>query len=98
MNKNFRTVLLYLVLLAVLVWVVMASLKGNTTTVDISGFADRTGNADKNLQLAKERAFAVRDALKSAGIGDERIKLKKPEFVIGGAEADARRVDIVAAK
>jgi len=30
-NKNFRTVLLYLVLLAVLVWVVMASIKGNTT-------------------------------------------------------------------
>ncbi len=30
MNKNFRTVLLYLVLLAVLVWVVMASIKGNT--------------------------------------------------------------------
>ncbi|NTU72018.1 MAG: ATP-dependent zinc metalloprotease FtsH [Coriobacteriia bacterium] len=29
-NKNFRTVLLYLVLLAVLVWVVMASIKGNT--------------------------------------------------------------------
>jgi photosynthetic reaction center cytochrome c subunit len=76
----------------------VASLKGNAITVDISGFADKTGNADKNLQLAKERAFAVRDALKSAGIGDERIKLKKPEFVIGGAEADARRVDIVAAK
>jgi len=29
-NKNFRTVLLYLVLLAVLVWVVMASIRGNT--------------------------------------------------------------------
>ena len=28
MNKNFRTVLLYLVLLGVLVWVVMASIKG----------------------------------------------------------------------
>jgi photosynthetic reaction center cytochrome c subunit len=75
------------------------SLKQNAAlSVDLSGYADRTGNADRNLQLAKERAFAVRDALASAGIGANRIKLRKPEFVIGGAEADARRVDIVAAK
>lgn len=63
--------------------------------VDISGFADKTGNADQNLELAKQRAFAVRDALKAAGIGEERILLKKPEFVIGGAEAESRRVDII---
>lgn len=63
--------------------------------VAISGYADRTGNADKNLELAKQRAFAVRDALKSSGVAEERLVLKKPEFMIGGAEADARRVDIV---
>jgi len=78
---------------------VVEALKRNTAmTVDVSGFADRTGNPEQNLQLAKERAFAVRDALQGAGIGGNRINLKKPEFVIGGAEADARRVDIVAAK
>jgi photosynthetic reaction center cytochrome c subunit len=64
--------------------------------VDLSGFADKTGNASSNLALAKERTFAVRDALKAAGVAENRIALKKPEFVIGGAEADSRRVDIVA--
>jgi photosynthetic reaction center cytochrome c subunit len=63
--------------------------------VAISGYADKTGNADKNLELAKNRAFAVRDALKKGGVGEERITMRKPEFVIGGAEADARRVEII---
>ena len=66
--------------------------------VDLSGYADKTGNADANLELAKQRAFAVRDALKAAGVAEDRIQLKKPEFVIGGAEADARRVEIALAK
>ncbi len=65
--------------------------------VDLSGFADKTGNPSSNLALAKERAFVVRDALKAAGVAENRIALKKPEFVVGGAEADSRRVDIVAA-
>jgi photosynthetic reaction center cytochrome c subunit len=78
---------------------VVDALKKNVAmNVDVSGFADRTGNPEQNLQLAKERALAVRDALQGAGIGGARINLKKPEFVIGGVEADARRVDIVAAK
>lgn len=65
--------------------------------VDLSGYADKSGSMDKNLELAKQRAFAVRDALKSAGVAEDRINLKKPEFAVGGAEADARRVDIVTA-
>jgi photosynthetic reaction center cytochrome c subunit len=65
--------------------------------VDISGFADRTGSADKNLDLAKQRAFAVRDALKAAGVAESRINLRKPEFVIGGTSDESRRVDILPA-
>ncbi len=65
--------------------------------VDLSGFADKTGSPDKNMELAKQRAFAVRDALKAGGVGDDRINLRKPEFVIGGDAAESRRVDIVAA-
>jgi photosynthetic reaction center cytochrome c subunit len=64
--------------------------------VSLSGFADQRGNADKNMELAKQRAFAVRDALKAAGVAEARIVLKKPEFVIGGADGEARRVDIAA--
>ncbi len=63
--------------------------------IAISGYADKSGNADKNLELAKQRAFAVRDALKTAGVHEDRIELKKPAFVIGAAQADSRRVDIV---
>lgn len=65
--------------------------------VAISGFADKTGNANKNLDLAKRRALAVRDALKAAGISEDRLVMQKPEFAIGGAEAEARRVDLSAA-
>ncbi len=66
--------------------------------IALSGYADRTGSPDANLELAKQRAMAVRNALKAAGVAEGRIALKKPEFVIGGAESDARRVEIVAAK
>jgi photosynthetic reaction center cytochrome c subunit len=66
--------------------------------VAISGYADKTGTPDANLELAKQRAFAVRDALKAVGVAEDRLDLKKPEFVIGGAEADSRRVEIVAAR
>jgi outer membrane protein OmpA-like peptidoglycan-associated protein len=62
----------------------------------LSGFADQSGNAEKNLELAKVRAFAVRDALKAAGIAEDRIELKKPEFVVGGSSDNSRRVEIVA--
>jgi outer membrane protein OmpA-like peptidoglycan-associated protein len=64
------------------------------TKVSLSGFAEKTGNPEKNLELAKQRAFAVRDALKAAGVSEDRIELKKPEFVVGGADANARRVEI----
>jgi photosynthetic reaction center cytochrome c subunit len=67
--------------------------------VDLSGFADSRGSVEKNMELAKLRAFAVRDGLKAQGISEDRINLKKPESAVaGGAESDARRVDIVSVK
>jgi outer membrane protein OmpA-like peptidoglycan-associated protein len=65
--------------------------------VDISGFADQTGQVDHNLDLAKRRAFAVRDALTAAGAPADRIILRKPEFVIG-ATPESRRVDLIASR
>ena len=76
---------------------VAGTLAKSGARVDLSGFADKTGNAERNLELAKQRAFAVRDALKAAGVREDRINLKKPEFVVGGTSDDARRVDIVSA-
>ena len=34
----------------------------------------------------------------SAGVPVARIEMRKPEFVIGGADANSRRVDLVAAR
>jgi photosynthetic reaction center cytochrome c subunit len=78
---------------------VVAAMKANPDIkVDLSGFADKTGNPTKNLELAKQRAISVREALKTAGIDEARLQMKKPEFAVGGVESDARRVDIVGSK
>jgi outer membrane protein OmpA-like peptidoglycan-associated protein len=61
----------------------------------ISGFNDPTGDAAKNAELSKQRAFAVRDALKALGVGDDKIELKKPEnTTAAGSNAEARRVEV----
>jgi cytochrome c oxidase subunit II len=63
--------------------------------LSLSGFTDTTGSAATNAELAKTRAQAVRDALKAAGVAEDRIILKKPETITGGADArEARRVEI----
>lgn len=64
----------------------------------VSGFHDSTGDPAKNAELAKQRAFAVRDALKTAGVAESGIELKKPETATGsGNDAEARRVEVVIA-
>jgi len=60
----------------------------------LSGFHDATGDPVKNAELAKERAKAVREALKAAGVAPERIGLRKPESTTGdGSDKEARRVE-----
>jgi ammonium transporter, Amt family len=75
-------------------------LKGNADAkVQVSGFTDKTGDPDKNKELAKARAFAVRDALKAAGVADDKIVLVKPDLVMTvGSPDEARRVEISLAK
>jgi len=61
----------------------------------ISGFHDPSGNQAVNEEIAKNRAVAVREALKGAGIGEDRIEMKKPEVTTGsGDAAEARRVEV----
>jgi outer membrane protein OmpA-like peptidoglycan-associated protein len=68
---------------------------GIGTTITITGYADRTGASGDNVELAKRRAVAVRDALVQLGIQAERIRLKPPAEVTGsGSDAQARRVEI----
>ncbi len=48
-----------------------------------------------NAELAKQRAFAVRDALKALGVAEDKIELKKPEeTTASGSNAEARRVEV----
>jgi outer membrane protein OmpA-like peptidoglycan-associated protein len=48
-----------------------------------------------NAEIAKQRAFAVRDALVAAGVAESRIELRKPTETEGGPDnREARRVEI----
>ena len=64
----------------------------------LSGFHDATGDPAKNAEIAKKRAFAVRDALIGAGVTESSLELKKPEQSTGtGNNAEARRVEVMIA-
>jgi len=61
----------------------------------ISGYHDASGDAAANEELAKRRAFAVRDMLIAAGVSEQRVELAKPVVTVGGADdAEARRVEV----
>ncbi len=61
----------------------------------VSGYHDASGDAALNAELAKQRAFAVRDMLLAFGLGEQAIELAKPAVTMGGADPrHARRVDI----
>jgi uncharacterized protein YidB (DUF937 family)/outer membrane protein OmpA-like peptidoglycan-associated protein len=65
--------------------------------VDITGYADKSGAAATNEELAKERAKVVRDALVAGGIPESRTNLVPPVSVTagsGGDDPEARRVEI----
>jgi cytochrome c oxidase cbb3-type subunit 3 len=69
--------------------------KGGTAKLAITGFHDATGSVAQNQELAKQRAFKIRDSLKAAGIAEDRIELRKPEQTTGsGSDAEARRVEV----
>jgi membrane fusion protein (multidrug efflux system) len=68
---------------------------GIGTKITITGYADKTGNAAANVELAKKRAAAVRDELVQFGVQSDRIELLPPVNVTGGDNDDlARRVDV----
>lgn len=61
----------------------------------LSGYHDTRGDRPFNEELAKNRAKAVREALKTAGIDESRIEMRKPEVVEGGNDLqEARRVEV----
>jgi outer membrane protein OmpA-like peptidoglycan-associated protein len=73
------------------------AIRKESARVAITGYTDKTGDMAANEKLAKDRATAVRDALKTAGIAESGIELRPPVFVevgAGGPNQEARRVEI----
>ena len=73
------------------------AVKKDSGKVALTGYTDKTGDVAANEKLAKDRATAVRDALKAAGIAEGNIELRPPVFVEVGAtgpDQEARRVEI----
>jgi photosynthetic reaction center cytochrome c subunit len=80
----------------------IALLKADSTArAVVSGYHSASGSLEVNQELAKKRAFAVRDALKNAGVPDDRIVLEKPlstEANLQGEDAKSRRVEVLVRK
>ena len=67
------------------------------SVVAISGYHSASGELAANQELAKQRAFSVRDALLAAGIKEARVKLAKPQSAeanLAGEDPAARRVEV----
>lgn len=73
-----------------------AALKQNDNArLLISGYHDASGDPVANVALARQRAFAVRELLMTAGVPADRIDMLKPLVTTGGADPhEARRVDV----
>lgn len=67
------------------------------TSLAVSGFNDKTGNAALNAELSKNRAQAVKAALVAAGVPDASVELVKPADTTDASSlnAEARRVEVV---
>ena len=76
---------------------IKAYLDGHAGTgLAVSGYNDPRGDAAMNAELSKNRAFAVRDALVTAGVAAGAIDLVKPAETTDASidMTNARRVDI----
>lgn len=65
--------------------------------VAITGYTDKRGGANANVELAKARAQSVRSALLVGGAREEQLVMQAPASITGsGSDDEARRVDVVA--
>jgi outer membrane protein OmpA-like peptidoglycan-associated protein len=74
---------------------VAQSARNSDRHIAITGYADTTGDEDENYELARDRAWAVRDALVDEGVAENQIVMDPPKPVTDTATMDeARRVDV----
>ena len=59
--------------------------------VQLTGTADASGDAAANAELAKQRALAVRQALRDAGVPEAAVLLQKPGELMPAGDAQAAR-------
>ncbi len=74
-------------------------IKRDNLKVALSGYTDRTGDWNANVELAKDRAKVVRNALIAAGVPESNITMTDPKEWTGtptgtGSDRQARRVEI----
>lgn len=69
------------------------SARKSDQTLTITGYTDANGREDRDRNLARDRASAVRDALVDEGVSAGRIVMDPPREV-PGTEEESRRVDI----
>ena len=68
-------------------------------TVDITGYSVASETPERNLQLAKDRAKAVRAALIAQGVAPRQTNLRAPAAVTGStANREAHRVEVSVAQ
>ena len=60
----------------------------------ISSYHDASGDAAANAELAKQRAFAVRDLIVAAGASAATIELTRPTATLGADPREARCVEV----
>ena len=72
-------------------------LKTPSIKATISGYHSASGTLTQNQELAKQRAFTVRDSQLAAGIAESRVNLAKPQQTAGnvsGEDPASRRVEV----
>jgi len=76
---------------------VATMLKEPRAVAAISGYHSAAGTLAANQELAKQRAFTVRDAMLAAGVAERRVRLEKPQETAGnvaGEDPTSRRVEV----
>jgi photosynthetic reaction center cytochrome c subunit len=76
---------------------VATMLKEPRAVAAISGYHSAAGTLAANQELAKQRAFTVRDAMLAAGVAERRVRLERPQETAGnvaGEDPTSRRVEV----
>lgn len=76
----------------------IAALNANPmATITVSGYHSASGDLAQNQELAKQHAFAVRDAVEAGCIAEDRVVMQKPQSAeanMPGEDPKSWRVEV----